>query len=277
MRTAMILLAATAALLLAGCPDDDDDSAASDDDDAFFDDDDAADDDDATDDDDAADDDDATDDDDAVDDDDAAPDCEGDPTGWIGVCGWEDSFPWGIELTGSFGAIDGSGQADFTTGGGDVWEIDFGSSPGGQAALPDLAAAGTVTVRLDGNCDGKGGAYSQVLVETIEATPRLVLLASNLQAAGGAGWLVEAPRDVATCPGTTTDEGSWCGCFETCHVKPVLFTRGGDTWSLQQGQSETLADVRITVLRAYSGVDTKCSDVGQDNQSWLVAGLEWLN
>ena len=268
MRTTLLLLALS--LGLSACPEtDDDDSAVIDDDDLFDDDDSGPDDDDS-----APDDDDA-----APDDDDASiDDCDRAPESGFYVCPENDGFPWASELTGTFGAVAGDGLVAFTTTAGDVHSLRFGAQavPG----LPDLAAAGQVLLRMDGGCDPKGGAYNQILVRRDADPPLVVLFGSNLMAAGGAGFLVETPRDLATCPGVQAD---WCTCWDVCHPKPVTFTLGGDSWTLYQGQSLDVdegslevGEVRLNVFRAYSGDGIDCADVGMDEQGWSIVGREWL-
>lgn len=219
------------------------------------------------------------DDDDAIDDDDSSVEpCDRVPGPSFYVCPENDGFPWATQLTGTFGAVAADGLVSFTTTGGDVYPLRFAASavPG----LPDLASAGQLLLRMDGGCDPKGGAYNQLLVRRDADPPLVVLFGSNLQAAGGAGFLVEAPRDLATCPGVDAD---WCFCWQTCHPKPVTFTLGGDSWTLYQGQSLDVDDavlevgeVRLEVFEAYSGDGKDCADVGTDTQGWSIVGREWL-
>ena len=266
LRTLLLALA----LLLVGCPDNDDDDDTTP---PADDDDDMVDDDDTTDDDDMVDDDDTTDDDDS-----SVEPCETTPAQGFWVCPEGDGFPWAQQLTGTFGAVTTGGLVSFTTTAGEAHPLRFGSPT--VANLPDLAAAGQVVLRLDGGCDPKGGAYSQILVRRDADPPLLVLFGGNLQAAGGAGFLVETPRDLDTCPGVDAD---WCFCWDVCHPKPVTFSLGAAAWTLYQGQSlDTdvgileVGEVRLQVFEAYSGDGVDCADVGMDQQGWSVVGLEWL-
>ncbi len=246
----------------AGCPaDPDDDTEAPSDDDSG--DDDAVDDD-------------SGDDDVQVDDpcDEAEPGdpCCAEPGPVFYLC-FDLTWPGVEPVTGYFTDWGDYGYADiqFVASDGSAHNVWVEGSVEALDLVPDLAAAGEVTVVQTGGCDGKGGFYAAVLVYRGEYPGELVLLTGSAAANGPGGWTVEVGPDTDTCPARPGDM-----CNEYLHNRPVALARGDESWSLYQGESATAMDVAMRIGLAQSGSgEYLCVDGGgTEYNSWMITPID---
>ena len=233
-------------------------------------------------DDDAADDDTATPDDDAADDDtDPFVDpCEDAPAddpccysrGVRFYLCFDLSWPGEMPVTGQFSDWGEYGYADiqFVANDGTSHNVWVSGDDEALDLVPDLHAAGEVTVIQQGGCDGKGGFYSSVYVYRGAPPGELILLTGSTGADDLGGWTVETSRDIDSCPARTGNS-----CYEFLHNRPVTVTHGEDSWQLYQGEFATTEEVAIRIGSAQSASGScSCTDTSTEYSSWLVVPID---
>lgn len=167
------------------------------------------------------------------------------------------------EGVGSFVATADGWQ--FTADGQDPWEIY--SYVRGGAALPDLAALGTVTVQAEGGCawDGEdsplGGAF------WIEAAGELAVVV-------GTGPVDDPRLSVQFEPSSSCPERAGDGCTTALRSRALVFERDGLSATLLPGEHADLGSLRVYALRGSENVGTStCDDVAGGAFNWVVTAL----
>ena len=181
-------------------------------------------------------------------------------------------WPANVPVTGQFSDWGEYGYADiqFVANEGTSYDIWVEGDDEALDLVPDLHAAGEVTVIEQGGCDGKGGFYSSVYVYRGASPGELILLTGSAPAEDLGGWTVDNERDIATCPARTGDT-----CNEFLHNRPVTFSHGADTWEVYQGElvtTDTVA-IRVGLARSASGA-SDCTDTSTEDNSWFVVPID---
>ena len=195
--------------------------------------------------------------------------CCAEPGDWIAIC-FDMGWPGEVPVTGQFsgwGAF-GYGDIQFVAEDGTEYDAWIEGSDGAWALLPDLSAAGQVTVVQRGGCDGKGGFYNAVAVMAGQDPDHMLFIAGNVGATDLFGWTVETDRDVDTCPARPGD-----ACNEFLHNRPIVVSRGDDGVVLYQGQTQPfgqLATVHVGIARSGSGEYLCMDGGGTEYDAWLI-------
>ena len=179
------------------------------------------------------------------------------------------TFPSDEEVTGTFSDWGSTGYGDiqFVETDGTSHDVWVEGSDDALVHIPDLAAAGEVTVIMRGGCDGEGGFYDAVYVFTGEYPGELLLLAGSIGVEDLGGWTVETGSDTTTC-----DARPDGGCYEFSHNRPVLFTFGAESVELYQGSIENTDHgiIHLAQAESHSG-ETLCVDGGgPEYDSWFI-------
>jgi hypothetical protein len=172
------------------------------------------------------------------------------------------TFPTEATWTGTFTRWEDDGA--FVTTGGEAIELMVWGLDDPRADVPDLAAAGEVTVTQQGEC----GWGIDTAVHVAGPSGDTLLLAGTIEAVDLAGWTIEAPPDTESCPGRASD-----GCYEWVHERPTWFTHGADVVALEQSETGELGGYHLQVnLSMSASGEVYCSDVGNELTSYLVVG-----
>jgi len=179
-------------------------------------------------------------------------------------------WPGEVPVTGQFNGWGESGYGDvqFVAEDGTEYDAWLAGSDGVWAMVPDLAAAGTVTIVQRGGCDGKGGIYNAVYVMAGTDPDAMLLAAGSTSVTDLFGWTVETDRDVDSCAARPGD-----GCNEFLHNRPIVVSRGDDGVVLYQGQTQPFgqtATIHVGMAQSGSG-EYLCADgPGTELDAWLI-------
>ena len=191
---------------------------------------------------------------------------------YLCIAGTDTAFP-GDGVTGRFrgwGAM-GYDDAEFVTEDGDPYPVWVEGSEGVLDVIPDLGRLGSVAVWQDGSCDGEGGFHGSIAVTSVEGDAEILLAVGNRSgetlAVGVAQFIVETPRDTASCPGAPGF------CNEFIHNRPIHVTHDGETHERYPGQGLVTDDgylFWVGAARSGSG-DYVCTDGhGTELDSWWI-------
>lgn len=171
-------------------------------------------------------------------------------------------------LVGTFDRWAASGEITFTTTAGDVVPVWFRTDAEALSALPDLAAAGEVTITQQGGCDPKGGIDAAVHIAGPSGDT--LLLAGAVEVTDLGGWTVDADFEDRSCGLVEQTDG----CWEYSREVPVRVLRGDDGGAYWQGDEASFGPhytVRVNSATFFTG-ELSCEDVGDSALNYWIVG-----